>query len=188
LAETHIRQVVPIPMTAFLRADNNNSTTLVEPYRLYQLDGIIAEFGDDNRLPDGQHRRIITSVALPYALYVPASSDDPAFSLRLRVAFSFSNGRSDLVPIRVSVALWRHGQPDGVLKMLHPFAPLTVSPINPNRLYSALFILPPSELRVYSFVGGSIFIDIARRYVSGENEIVRVHAVELSYPIMLTDP
>jgi hypothetical protein len=186
LVETHIRQVMLIPTTAFLRADNDNTTTLTPAYRLYQLDGIIAHFDDENRLPNGQHRRIMTAVALPYDLWVPMGTTDSQYSLRLRIVFSFSGGRSDLVPIRVRVSLWRHDRTAGVMKVLHNFNPITVSPIDANDLYTALFILPPSELENYTLLGGSIFIDISRRYATGESEIVRVHAVELSYPTILT--
>jgi len=182
LAEANIRSAVLLPPTVFYLADNDTGTTLSQNIHLHpSYNEIVAGFNDGSRLANGEHRRLMTTVPLPRNFFVPSSSNS-AFSLKLRVSFSFSGGRSDLVPIRVRIGWRRHGETTQTMKTLFAFGSLTTSAITANSIYNAEFILSPADLPSFPTNGGCLFIEIARRYASTETETVRVHGVELLYP------
>ena len=182
LAEGSMRLAVLLPPSVFYLTDNDTGTTLTQNLHYHpSYDEIVAGFNDGNRLPNGEHRRLMTTVPLPRNFYVPSTSDD-AFVLKLRVSFSFSGGRSDLVPIRVRIGWRKNGETTQTMKTLFAFGALTTSSITANSIYNAEFTLSPADLPSFPTNGGCLFIEIARQYVSTETEVVRVHGVELLYP------
>jgi hypothetical protein len=185
LAEASIRSAVLLPPSVFYLADNDTGTALSQNIHLHpSYNEIVAGFNDGSRLSNGQHRRLMTTVPLPHNFFVGSTSDS-AFSLKLRISFSFSGGRSDLVPIRVRVGWLKHGQSTQTMNTLYAFAPLTLSAITANSIYNAEFTLSPADLPSFPTNGGSLFIEIARQYSASETETVRVHGVELLYPARL---
>ena len=185
LAEAHIRSAVLLPPNIFYVAEGDGDTTVFQNiHRHPTYDEIVSGFNDEDRLPDGNHRRLFATVPLPHNFYVPSSTDS-ACSLKLRVSFSFSQGRADLVPIRVRIKWRKNGETIQITKTIYPFFPLTTQPITAGSIYNAEFVLSPADLPLYATRGGCLTIDIARRYVANESDIVRVHGVELLYPALL---
>jgi hypothetical protein len=185
LAEANIRSAVLLPPNIFYVAEGDEGTTVFQNiHRHPTYDEIVSGFNDGNRLPNGNHRRLIATVPLPRNFYVP-SSNESAFALKLRVSFSFSQGRADLIPIRVRIKWRKHGETTQTTKTLHSFQPLTTQPITADSIYNAEFVLSPADLPSYATNGGCLTIDIARRYVADESDIVRVHGVELLYSALL---
>jgi hypothetical protein len=185
LTEVSIRQSVLIPITAFLLADGEDVLTIQDTRVRPPFYTLVAGFLDDSSRPSNlQYRRLITTLPLPRNFFVPSTSDS-AFSLKLRVSFSFSGGRSDLVPIRIRIRWIRHGETSPTTNTLFGFAPLTTTSITANSIYNAEFTLSPANLPSSATNGGALFIEIARQYVSSESEVVWVHSVELVYPALL---
>jgi len=185
LTEVSIRQSVLIPITAFLLADGEDVLTIQDTRVRPPFYTLVAGFRDDSsRLSNLQYRRLITTLPLPRNFFVPSTSDN-AFSLKLRVSFSFSGGRSDLVPIRIRIRWIKHGETSPTTNTLFGFAPLTTTSITANSIYNAEFTLSPANLPSSATNGGALFIEIARQYVSSESEVVWVHSVELVYPALL---
>jgi len=185
LTEVSIRQSVSIPITAFLLADAEDVLTIQDIRVRPPFYTLVAGFLDDSNRPSNtHHRRLITTLPLPRNFFVPSTSDS-AFSLKLRVSFSFSGGRSDLVPIRIRIRWIKHGETSPTTNTLFGFAPLTTTSITANSIYNAEFTLSPSDLPSSATNGGALFIEIARQYVSSESEVVWVHSVELVYPALL---
>jgi hypothetical protein len=185
LAEASIYAAVLLSPSVFHLADNDTGTALSQNIHLHpSFNEIVAGFNDGSRLSNGQHRRLMATVPIPRNFFVPSTSDS-AFSLKLRVSFSFSGGRSDLVPIRVRVGWRKHGETTQTMKTLHSFAPLTASAVSANSIYNAEFTLSPADLPSFPTNGGCLFIEIARQYSSSESETVRVHGVELLYSARL---
>ena len=185
LTEVSIRKSVLVPITAFLLANAEDVLTIQDIRVRPPFYTLVAGFLDDSSRPSvGQYRRLITTLPLPRNFFVPSTTDS-AFSLKLRVSFSFSEGRSDLVPIRIRIRWIRHGETSPTTNTLFGFAPLTTTSITANSIYNAEFTLSPSDLPSSATNGGALFIEIARQYVSSESEVVWVHGVELVYPALL---
>jgi hypothetical protein len=184
ITDAHIRQAILIPTTAFRLSDNDDSTTISESLHLHPIFiELVAGFNDQNRLPNGQHRRLLATIALPRNLY-KGSNTDTDFNLKIRVSLSFSGGRTDLVPIRIRAGWRKHGEAAQNFATLHPFAPLTIASVGANEIRNFEFIYPQGNLPSFHF-GGSFFVEVARQYVAGESEIVRLHGVEVLYSARL---
>jgi len=180
LTDAHIRSAVLLPPSIFYYTDYTMGGSLAQNvYRPSEYDEIVAGFNDGNRLPNGEHRILMTTVPLPRGFF-RASASDSSFSLKLRISFSFAGGRSDLVPIRVRLGWLRHGDTTQQINTVRAFAPLTTSSIQPSSIYNLEVVVSPNQLPS-SHNGGSLYIEIARQYVNGESETVRVHGVELLY-------
>jgi len=184
LAEATIRSAVLIPASSFYLSDNDDSTSLVESVHLHpSYNEVVAGFRDNIRLGQGNHRRLMATLPIPRNFFVPSSSDS-AFTLKLRVSFSFSGGNSHLVPIRIRIGWRKQGDTTQTMITVRNFQPLTEASIQPNSIYNAEFIVSPADLPSFPTNGGVLFIEIARKYAV-ETEIVRLHGVELLYPAQL---
>ena len=180
LTDAHIRSAVLLPPSIFYYTDYTMGGSLAQNvFRASEYDEIVAGFNDGNRLPNGEYRILMTTVPLPRGFF-RASASDSSFSLKLRISFSFAGGRSDLVPIRVRLGWLRHGDTTQQINTVRAFAPLTTSSIQPSSIYNLEVVVSPNQLPS-SHNGGSLYIEIARQYVNGESETVRVHGVELLY-------
>ncbi len=186
IADANIRSSILIPPTAFYLADNDDDPNIRHNIALHpSYDEVVADFETGaGRLPVGQHRRLFATVPLPRNFFVPSTTDS-AFSLTLRIMLSFAQGRTDLVPIRVRIRWLQDGDTFRGMIPLRAFAPLTVAPTASYRLFVETLTVPPANLPSYPFFGGTLFVEIARRYVAGETDMVRLHGVEVVYPVLL---
>jgi hypothetical protein len=183
-----------IPSTAFWVAEdeyNNPSTSVSQSLQLHPTaySEIVATFNDDNRpSQNGYHRRLITTMAFPKNFYIPPPNDSD-YAIKIRVYLSSTNGRLNIIPIRIQMWIWKPTEPqqDGVYE--RPFSPLTNQPNPINRVQMFEFIIPPFEentsLRNLSSQDATLTIDIARAFVSVETDKVMLHGVELIYPALL---
>jgi len=183
LRETHIYLPILLHPSNFYLFDDDSTAFRQELRYLFLGNEIVASFNDENRLPNGRHRLLLTSFAVPRNFYVGSTSDSN-FNLKVRIVFSFTGGRTDLIPIRVQMAWRKHGETNQQGYLLHDFAPLTTSSIQGNSLYCREFIVPSSALSSFPN-GGCMFLEIARRYVANETDRVYIHGVELLYPAYL---
>jgi hypothetical protein len=183
LHDTHIYLPILLLPSDFYLFDDDNTAFTQELRYLFLGNEMVASFNDENRLPDGRHRLLLASFSVPRNFY-NGSASDSSFNLRVRITFSFTGGRADIIPIRVQMAWRKHGDINQVGYLLHDFAPLTTSSIQPRALYNREFIVPSSALSSFPN-GGCMFIEIARRYVANETDKVYIHGVEILYPARL---
>jgi len=183
LHDTHIYLPILLHPSNFYLFDDDNTAFRQELRYLFLGNEIVAGFNDEDRLPNGRHRLLLTSFAVPRNFYVGSTSDSN-FNLKVRIVFSFSGGRSDIIPIRVQMSWRKHGQVNQQGYILHDFAPLTTSPIQGRALYCREFLVPSFALSSFPD-GGCMFLEIARQYVANETDKVYIHGVELLYPARL---
>jgi len=183
LHDTHIYLPMLFHPSDFYLFDDDNTAFTQELRYLFLGNEIVASFNDEERLPNGRHRLLLTSFSVPRNFYVGSTSDSN-FNLKLRVNFSYTGGRAHIIPIRVQMMWRKHGDINQQGYILHDFAPLTTSSIQPRSLYNREFIIPSTALSSFPN-GGCMFIEIARQYVANETDKVYIHGVELLYPARL---
>jgi hypothetical protein len=183
LYDTHIYLPILLHPSNFYLFDDDNTAFRQELRYLFLGNEIVASFNDEDRLPNGRHRLLLTSFAVPRNFYI-GSTSDTHFNLKVRIVFSFTGGRSDIIPIRVQMSWRKHGQTNQQGYILHDFAPLTNSPIQGRALYCREFLVPSVALSSFP-EGGCMFLEIARQYVANETDKVYIHGVELLYPARL---
>jgi hypothetical protein len=183
LRDTYIYLPILLLSSDFYLFDDDNNAFRQELRYLFLGNEIVASFNDEDRLPDGRYRRLLATLPVPYNFY-NGSTSDSSFNLRLRITFSYTGGRSHIIPIRVQMSWRQHGEINQVGYILHDFAPLTTTSIQPRSLYNREFIVPSDALSSFPN-GGCMFIEIARQYVANETDKVYIHGVELLYPARL---
>jgi hypothetical protein len=183
LRDTHIYLPILLLPSDFYLFDDDNIAFTQELRYLFLGNEIVASFNDEDRLPDGRYRLLLATLPVPRNFY-NGSTSDSSFNLKLRITFSYTDGRSHIIPIRVQMRWRQHGEINQLGYMLHDFAPLTTTSIQPRSLYNKEFIVPSNALSSFPN-GGCMFIEIARQYVANETDKVYIHGVELLYPARL---
>jgi len=185
LHDTHIYLPILLLPSDFYLFDDNYAGFAQYLHYLYNYNEIVATFldGVGARLPEGRHRLLLATFPVPRNFYVGSTSDSN-FNLKVRVSFSFQDGRADLIPIRVRMLWKKHGEVNPYSYLLHDFAPLTNTPIQLHQLLNREFIVPSTVLSSFPN-GGCMHLEIARRYVVGETDEVYIHGAEVLYPARL---
>jgi len=185
LHDTHIYLPILLLPSDFHLFDDDYTGFAQHLRYLYNYNEIVATFldGVGTRLPIGRHRLLLATFPVPRNFYVGSTSDSN-FNLKVRVSFSFQDGRADLIPIRVRMLWKKHGEVNPYSYLLHDFAPLTNTSIQLHQLFNREFIVPSTVLSSFPN-GGCMHLEIARRYVVGENDEVYLHGAEVLYPARL---
>jgi hypothetical protein len=187
LRETVIRSSIIIPPNAFYLFDlfTPSDQIMQDIVRTPQHIQPIVGFKDGQRLSDGDFRILTASLPFPRNYYKPSDATEEDFNMIVRIAFSFSGGRSDLVPIQVGIAWTTQGNFIDNNYILHPLQPLTTRSVNPHGVYVHEFIAPPQFLPSSSTNLAFLLLRITRQYRSNESEIVHIHNAEIIYPALL---
>jgi hypothetical protein len=188
LTQTIVRQSIPISVGDFFLHDYTMGETVEQFIRRSSFhNGLVAGFKDNNRLGNDEYRSLLATLPIPRNLYRPSGTTDSDFNIKVRISFSFTGGRSDLVRFTIRLRFSKHGDTDDTERTLHFYAPLTTNSISANAIYNAEFTLSSNNIPSFPTYGGTMTLQIQRYYTSNESETVWVHGAEIVYPAFLEE-
>jgi len=190
LTETVVRQSILLSPSDFWNRDETMDIGETRQYiSFYSGAGTVRQayvhFNDSVRPPDGTIRKMVAAVGFPRNYFKPEGATEDDFRVVIRIAFAFFRGQTHIVPIRVRFGWTRHDNSFQQSILVHPISPLSTQPFGEDKVYIAEFVVPPNQLPNSPINGGTVQLEITRRFVAGENEVVRIFGAEIIYPARL---